>query len=148
MKTIHSMILGMFIFFLLLYGLFQFSGYYREDSSDLFSRIVIPPQSKPPVTTPTITPRSTVVKIIRWERYISDSGASVNVEGAVKNIGDTDAFYVKITAKYYDSTGNLVSVDGAFADEAMLAPNTTSRFEIRSPNKPEIDDVELKVIWK
>ncbi len=148
MKTIHSMILGMFIFFLLLYGLFQFSGYYMEDSSELFSRIVITTPSQPPIATPTITPASTVVKIIRWERYISDSGAYINVEGEVKNIGDTDAFYVKITAKYYDSLGNLVGVDGNFADEAMLAPKTTSRFEIKSPNQPEIDDVELNVIWK
>ncbi len=147
MKTIHSMMLGMFIFFLLLYGLFQFSGYYMEDSSELFSRIVITTSSKPPIATP-ITPKSTVVKIIRWERYLSDSGAFVNVEGEVENIGDTDAFYVKITAKYYDSLGNLIGVAGNFADEAMLAPNMTSRFEIRSPNKPEIEDVELNVIWK
>ncbi len=148
MKTIHSMMLGMFIFFLLLYGLFQFSGYYIGDSSELFSRIVITTPSQPPIATPTITPESTVVKIIRWERYLSDSGASINVEGEVENIGDTDAFYVKITAKYYDSLGNLVGVDGAFADEAMLAPNTTSRFEIRSPNKPEIENIDLNVVWK
>lgn len=148
MKTIHSMILGIFIFFLLLYGLFQFSGYYMEDSSELFSRIVITTPSQPPIATPTIKPTSTVVKIIHWERYISDSGAYINVEGEVKNIGDTDAFYVTITAKYYDSLGNLVGVDGNFADEAMLAPKTTSRFEIKSPNQPEIDDVELNVIWK
>ncbi|MEE8358116.1 MAG: FxLYD domain-containing protein [Candidatus Hydrothermarchaeales archaeon] len=148
MKTIYSMMLGMFIFFLLLYGLFQFSGYYMEDSSELFSRIIITTPSQPPIATPTITPESAVVKIIRWERYLSDSGAYINVEGEVENIGDTDAFYVKITAKYYDSLGNLVGVDGNFADEAMLAPNTTSRFEIKSPNKPEIDDVELNVVWK
>ncbi len=148
MKTFYSMMLGILIFTLLVFGILRFSGGYFGDTNDLFPKIVLKTTPPPPTKRPVDPSKAAVVEIVDFDRYVSDSGEFVTIVGEVKNVGDTDAFYVKLTANYYDLEDNLVQVHGEFADDAMLAPDKTSRFEIMSPNKPEMERVEVVVSWK
>ncbi|MFQ6135741.1 MAG: FxLYD domain-containing protein [Candidatus Hydrothermarchaeales archaeon] len=152
MRKINSTILGVLIFFSLVYGIVWFSSRYQGEYPQLIPKVGIA-TTQPPIVTPMLTtalPKipEAEVGIKRWEKFISDSGDYINIVGEVENIGDGDALYVKVIARYYDSSNKVVFVDGSFADEAMLSAGKTTTFEIKTPYKPEIRSVELEVTWE
>jgi len=64
---------------------------------------------------------------IVWSSY-----SYPDVIGAIKNIGDKNATYVKVIAVFYDEDGNIV---GANSDLSInsLAPNATAEFSVTFP---------------
>jgi len=59
-----------------------------------------------------------------------DSSGYYHVSGEVKNVGDTPARFIKVTATFYDSTGTVVATSFTFSTLSVLLPGRKSPFEV------------------
>ncbi len=103
------------------------------------------PKTKEPSTN---TPKSSGTLAIE-ETSCSKDGDYMNVNGYVKNNSETTYSFIKVQAEYFDSLGNIVDTDFAYAvGSEGLTPNGRKSFSIMTRNNESIiDKLLLKFEW-
>ena len=72
-------------------------------------------------------------------------GGWLHVRGEVKNVGATQAKFVKIVVTLYDAAGNVVGVDYTFTDLDVIPAGGTSPFETGTDHWPNFNHYEIQV---
>jgi len=75
------------------------------------------------------------------------SGNYYYVEGILKNIGKSNAYYVKVEVRALDKYGKLVSIDYGYAEPSTIAPRQEATYQIMVRYNSEIDEFDKTVSW-
>jgi hypothetical protein len=85
--------------------------------------------------TPTATSTADLIVLGNHSTYTNTIGARYIV-GEVKNNGDSNARFVKVTADVFNAQGQLIATDFAYAQRDVINPDSESCFKILLINDP------------
>jgi len=103
-------------------------------------------ESKPnSIPTSSDEKKDSIIKVVDWTNYISDTGNYVYVEGILQNIGKVNATNLKVSIQALDKNKKLVSITNGYAEPSTLTPNGKAIFNIMVSYKPEIKYFMLSV---
>jgi hypothetical protein len=101
-----------------------------------------PSQSiKPPSPVVPVEEKPKMEIVDGWTWKIANSQYTL-ITGKVKNVGDIDIGFFKVTAEYLDRNGNVVDTNNA-ADVATIRPGSQKEFKIYKENDANIVKVRL-----
>ena len=89
--------------------------------------------------------KDSIIKVVDWTNYISDTGNYVYVEGILQNIGKVNATNLKVSIQALDKNKKLVSITNGYAEPSTLTPNGKAIFNIMVSYKSEIKYFMLSV---
>jgi hypothetical protein len=89
------------------------------------------------ISSPTISD----LRIEDWKWKLD--GDYIYIDGSVKNIGDIKIGYYEVTAKFYDSTGNVIDTD--WSNGLDVDPGNSSKFSMMYKNDNRIDKIHLEI---
>jgi len=87
------------------------------------------------------------IKIVDWTQRISDGGNYYIVDGILKNIGNVTVKFLKVKVITFDSKGNLVSIEEAYASPSTLKANQEATFTAMPTYTPKIKSFEFTILW-
>lgn len=103
-------------------------------------------EEKPTETAPSVSKAK--MDVVDWNHRLSGSENYIYVEGILKNVGDEIAESVKVKVTSLDAQGKLVSIDDAYADPSIVAPEQETTFQVMVRNDPRIERFKLTVLWR
>lgn len=78
--------------------------------------------------------KPSVLQILETSTYIDEAGFQ-KVNGTVKNLGTSNAIYVKVVATFYNAQGKVVGATYDYTTPSSVPPNQTEPFELELGQK-------------
>lgn len=114
------------------------------------TKAITPINSEQPVTAKEPAKQKAKVGVVSNQEKKSSYGAN-SIVGEVVNNGEADASFVKITATYYDESGNVVDTGFTYAGDTTdvaLQPTKKAPFELMRMEDIKYTDYKLDVSWQ
>ena len=97
---------------------------------------------------PLVSKKKANIKVVDWINRLSPSGDYVYVEGIIKNIGDSSAYYTEVIIKALDKRGKLVCIEKTYADPSTILPKQEVTFKVMVKNYNNINSFKLDTLWE
>ena len=97
---------------------------------------------------PLVSKKKADIKVVDWINRLSPSGDYVYVEGIIKNIGDSSAYYTEVIIKALDKRGKLVCIEKTYADPSTILPKQEVTFKVMVKNYKNINSFKLDTLWE
>jgi DNA uptake protein ComE-like DNA-binding protein len=113
-----------------------------------FSEVSSPEETTDLQPKPLVSKKKADIKVVDWINRLSPSGDYVYVEGIIKNIGDSSAYYTKVIIKALDKQGKLVCIEKTYADPSTILPKQEVTFKVMIKNYKNINSFKLDTLWE
>ena len=113
-----------------------------------FSEVSSPKETTDLQPKPLVSKKKADIKVVDWINRLSPSGDYVYVEGIIKNIGDSSAYYTEVIIKALDKQGKLVCIEKTYADPSTILPKQEVTFKVMVKNYKNINSFKLDTLWE
>ena len=113
-----------------------------------FSEVSSPEETTDLQPKPLVSKKKANIKVVDWINRLSPSGDYVYVEGIIKNIGDSSAYYTEVIIKALDKQGKLVCIERTYADPSTILPKQEVTFKVMVKNYKNINSFKLDTLWE
>ena len=116
----------------------------QTSSKPAASQTTLPSQNVKPPTPVTPLAKKPKLEIVDGWTWKAEGSQYTLITGKVKNTGDIDVGFFKVTAEYLDRNGNVIDTKDA-ADMTTIRPGNQKEFKIYKDNDVNIVKVRLNI---